>query len=192
MGQKFAKITLTQRSQCILFSVVFTPPSHSHHGSVWLLPVISLLTNTVSVVRACLSIWLERFYGTQKENECGPFSIQSFLHWPETLACSIYPNVESLAAEKIKLFYLKGPSREIELGQRWCCQIDLSYSKHEFYFFLFAKLSFIETIVYAEYLHNTGSLAAWQLSGGYRLQSFYSARRCMWETAFKICLQLEK
>jgi hypothetical protein len=31
--------------------------STSHHGRVWLLPVISLLlTNTVSPVRACLSI----------------------------------------------------------------------------------------------------------------------------------------
>ncbi len=38
-----------QPGQCILFPVVFTPPSPSHHGSVWLLPVISLLlTNTVS------------------------------------------------------------------------------------------------------------------------------------------------
>jgi hypothetical protein len=28
---------------CILFSVVFTSVSSSHHGSVWLLPDISLL-----------------------------------------------------------------------------------------------------------------------------------------------------
>jgi hypothetical protein len=36
------------------------------NSSVWLLPVISLLlTNTVSRVRACLSIWLERFCGSQ-------------------------------------------------------------------------------------------------------------------------------
>ncbi len=34
------------------------------NSSVWLLPVISLRsTNTVSRVRACLSIWLERFRG---------------------------------------------------------------------------------------------------------------------------------
>jgi hypothetical protein len=32
-----------QRGQCILFSVVFTPFHPSHHGSVWLLPVISIL-----------------------------------------------------------------------------------------------------------------------------------------------------
>jgi hypothetical protein len=44
-------------SQCILFSVVFTAPPPSHHGRLWLLTVISLLlTNTVSPVRACLSI----------------------------------------------------------------------------------------------------------------------------------------
>ncbi len=49
------------------FSVVFTPPPSTHHGSVWLLPVSSLfLTNTVSQVRVCLSIWLERFRESQK------------------------------------------------------------------------------------------------------------------------------
>jgi hypothetical protein len=35
---------MDQRGQCILFSVVFTPSPPSHHGSVWVLPVISLLT----------------------------------------------------------------------------------------------------------------------------------------------------
>ncbi len=30
---------LVNRCQCILFSVVFTPPPPSHHGIVWLLPV---------------------------------------------------------------------------------------------------------------------------------------------------------
>ncbi len=58
----------TQRRQCILFSVVFTPPSSSHHVSFWLLPVsYLLLTYTVSLVRACLFIWLERFRDSQKE-----------------------------------------------------------------------------------------------------------------------------
>ncbi len=48
---------------------------HGHHGIVWLLLVISpLLTNAVSRVRACLSIWLERFRGSQKEDERGPLS----------------------------------------------------------------------------------------------------------------------
>jgi hypothetical protein len=41
------------------------PFSPSHHSRVWVLPVISLLsTYTVSPVRACLIIWLERFRGT--------------------------------------------------------------------------------------------------------------------------------
>ncbi len=41
--------TLYQRGQCLLFSVVFTLSSHSHSGSVQLVPVISqLLTNTLS------------------------------------------------------------------------------------------------------------------------------------------------
>ncbi len=55
----------------LLFSVVFSPPFPSHRGSVWLLPVISLLlTKTVSLVRACLSIWCGRGFvgrGTKKQ-----------------------------------------------------------------------------------------------------------------------------
>ncbi len=43
-----------------LSSLSLLPPSH--HGRVWLLPVDSLLlTNTISLVRACLLIWLERW-----------------------------------------------------------------------------------------------------------------------------------
>ncbi len=43
-----------------------------------LIPVISLfLTTTVWAVRACLSIWWERFRESQKEDERGPLSIQS-------------------------------------------------------------------------------------------------------------------
>ncbi len=56
------------------------PFSPSHQGSVWVLPAISLLLkNTVSPVRACPIIWLERFRGTQKDDDRGPFSIQSSL-----------------------------------------------------------------------------------------------------------------
>ncbi len=55
---------------CFLSSLPLLPPAI--HGSVWVLPVISLiLTNTVWPVRACLSIWWERFRGTQKEDEYG-------------------------------------------------------------------------------------------------------------------------
>ncbi len=43
----------------------------------YLIYLISLLlTNTVSRVRACLSIGLERLRGTQKEDERGPHSIE--------------------------------------------------------------------------------------------------------------------
>ncbi len=35
--------TCIQRGQCKLFSVVFTPSAPIHHGSVWVLPVLSLL-----------------------------------------------------------------------------------------------------------------------------------------------------
>ncbi len=47
-----------------------------HHGSNWLLPVISLLlTKTVLPVRACLSIWLKIIRERQKEDEPGLLSI---------------------------------------------------------------------------------------------------------------------
>jgi hypothetical protein len=56
-----------------LLYVVFTPSPPSHHSSVWVLPIISLLlTNTLSPMRACLSICWERFRGTQKEDDRGP------------------------------------------------------------------------------------------------------------------------
>ncbi len=56
------------------------PFSPSHHGSVWFLPVISLLlTNNVTLVRAWLSIWLERFRGSPKRSRLWPLSIQSSL-----------------------------------------------------------------------------------------------------------------
>ncbi len=66
-----------QRGLYILFSVVISSSPPSHHGSVCVLPVISLyLTNTVSPVWACLIIWWERFRGTQKEDDRRPLSIQ--------------------------------------------------------------------------------------------------------------------
>ncbi len=46
------------------------------YSVVWLLPVISLLlTYTEAPVRACLTIWLERFRGCQKEDKHWPLSI---------------------------------------------------------------------------------------------------------------------
>ncbi len=68
------------KDPCILFSVVFNPSLSSHRGKVWVLPVISiLLTNSVSPVRACLSIWWERFRGDPKTRQSWwPLSIQSF------------------------------------------------------------------------------------------------------------------
>ncbi len=59
-------LALLIRGQFILFSVVFTPSPPSRQGSVWVLPDISLLlTRTISWVRACLSIWSERFRGSR-------------------------------------------------------------------------------------------------------------------------------
>ncbi len=44
------KDTAHQQAQCMLFSVVFTPPPPSHHGSVWLLPVIGTTNAEVATV----------------------------------------------------------------------------------------------------------------------------------------------
>ncbi len=63
---------------CFLSSLPLLPTGH--HGSVWHLPVISLLlTSSVSRVRTCLSMRFERFRETQKEDERGPLSIKSSL-----------------------------------------------------------------------------------------------------------------
>jgi hypothetical protein len=51
----------------------------SHHGSVGLLS--DIFTNTVSPVRSCLSIWVERFCWNQKEDELG-LSINSSVVFP--------------------------------------------------------------------------------------------------------------
>jgi hypothetical protein len=62
------------------FCRLYPSPPPGHHGSVWLLPVISLLlTNAVSSMRTCLSIRFEKFLETQKEDECEPLSIKSSL-----------------------------------------------------------------------------------------------------------------
>ncbi len=42
--------TAHQQVLCILFSVVFTPPPPSHHGSVWLLPAIGNSNAEVATV----------------------------------------------------------------------------------------------------------------------------------------------
>ncbi len=61
---------------------VFTP-SHPATSAAFKSYLSSLhvysLTNTVSPLRACLSIWWERFRDSQKEYDRGPLSIQSSL-----------------------------------------------------------------------------------------------------------------
>ncbi len=61
---------------------VFTP-SHPATTAAFKSYLSSLhvysLTNTVSPLRACLSIWWERFRDSQKEYDRGPLSIQSSL-----------------------------------------------------------------------------------------------------------------
>jgi hypothetical protein len=79
---------LPNGANVFFLSVVFTLPPPSHHGSVWLLPVIYLfLTITVSRVRACLSIWLERFRGSQEDDERLALSI-FFLYGPSS-SCTV-------------------------------------------------------------------------------------------------------
>jgi hypothetical protein len=61
---------MMQRGQCILFSVVFAPSLHSLHGSVWVLPVISLLL-TVSSVRLVYPYDGRGFVGHKKKTIVG-------------------------------------------------------------------------------------------------------------------------
>ncbi len=68
---------------CFLSSLPTPPPTQLARQCLVPTPVIFLLlANTVSSVRACLSILLDRFRGTQKEDECRPLSIQSSLLFP--------------------------------------------------------------------------------------------------------------
>jgi hypothetical protein len=62
------------RGQCILISVVFTPPS-PQPPRPFVAPTCLLSRNNVSPVRACLSIWLERFRVSQKWDDRGPLRI---------------------------------------------------------------------------------------------------------------------
>ncbi len=55
-ARDFCPALAGQRGQCMLFSVVFTSSSPSHYGSVWVLSHLSILTDTVSPMRACLII----------------------------------------------------------------------------------------------------------------------------------------
>jgi hypothetical protein len=66
--------TQLHRAQYILLSVVFTPSFPAMLGSIWILPVISLLlTNTVSPVRACLSYDERGFVGPKKKTTVSHF-----------------------------------------------------------------------------------------------------------------------
>ncbi len=76
----------TQRGQCILFSVVFTPSPPATTA-------VFGLTNTVSPMRVCFAIWWESFRWTQKEDDCGPLSIQSSLYTRIQTRCFWRPKV---------------------------------------------------------------------------------------------------
>ncbi len=82
----------------ILFFCRLYPFSPSYHGTVRVLPVISLLLiNTVSPVRACLTIWWERFVRTQEEDDRGPLTIQSYLVLPllSSIRQSLWAHLDS-------------------------------------------------------------------------------------------------
>jgi len=69
----------SQQCQCIFFlsSLPSFPSLDTTTTAVFgFQPVIALLLINTVAVRACLSMWLERFRGSQKEDERGPFSIQ--------------------------------------------------------------------------------------------------------------------
>ncbi len=73
-------LTLTSNeTNVVFFYVVFIPFPPDHNTSNVCHLSLSLLTNTVSPVQACLSIWWERVRGNQKENNRWPLNIQPSL-----------------------------------------------------------------------------------------------------------------
>ncbi len=73
-----------QRAQCILFSVVFTllPRAPCHHGSVWLLHVISLLlTNNLSPVADLPIRMIGEVSWEPKRRRAWPLNIQPSMVW---------------------------------------------------------------------------------------------------------------
>jgi hypothetical protein len=83
------------------------PSPPSHHGNVWVLSLYCTLNNTVSPVRSCLSIGLERFRESLKEDERGPLSIKSSLDSPEiSVNCEIDQVNEKKLLEGFPVFVL--------------------------------------------------------------------------------------
>ncbi len=74
---------------CFLSS---SPPPQPPSRSVWLLPVISLLLTNIVSRGACLSIWLERFRGSQKDDERGPLSWKGYWFFRSWTAGGINKN----------------------------------------------------------------------------------------------------
>ncbi len=74
------ELLISTGPMCFVFCRLY-PSSPGQHGSVWFLYLSSLysLTNNVSQLRTCLSIWLERFRRSQKADELGSIGIQSSL-----------------------------------------------------------------------------------------------------------------
>ncbi len=64
---------------CFLSSVPLLPPATMAVFVSYMSYIYSFFSNSVSPVRACLSIWLEKFRGIPKEDDRGPLSIQSSL-----------------------------------------------------------------------------------------------------------------
>ncbi len=81
-----------------LYMKTVNGPMYFFFCRLYLLSVIPLLlSNTVSPVRICQSIWLERFRGTQKEDDRRPLNIQSSLKTVISV---------SLSTDKCTLWYL--------------------------------------------------------------------------------------
>ena len=88
-----------QRAQNILFSVVFTPSSPSHHGSVWVLYLSSLYFNKHCIAGAGLPNHMMGEVSLDlKKDDCGPISIQF----------SLNPNTESSRSETLLMLSQRG------------------------------------------------------------------------------------
>ncbi len=98
---------------CFLSSLPLLPPFY--HSSVRLLSLY-FLTSNVSLVRACLSMWLERFRGSQKRRRAWVLLVVNFLmnltrlQFIDTVQCTHSPKTDC-KQENIRLNHSDGSRR---------------------------------------------------------------------------------
>ncbi len=149
-----------QRGQCILFSVVFTPPPPFHHSSVRLLSLY-FLTSNVSPVRACLSMWLERFRGSQKRRRAWVLLVVNFLmnltrlQFTDTVQCTHSPKTDC-KQENTRLNHSDGSRRKTLFLVHGFCQFGFAHAPDKwlawtFYWQKTAGIQYTKRFFYKEF-----------------------------------------